>query len=575
MNKWKHDKLFNLCTRIGDGLHGTPEYSDDSNIFFINGNNLKNGRIEITENTNRVSLEESKRNYIPLNENSLLLSINGTIGSLAFYNNERVILGKSAAYLNFKSGINRFYYYYFQLPQIQKYFYNVATGSTIKNLSLKSIQDFEVPVPLKTEWTKIASVLSALDSKIELNNRINSELEAMAKTLYDYWFVQFDFPYSPPSEGWPQDGVGIGKPYKSSGGKMVWNEELKREIPEGWKVGELQDIANITMGQSPPGESYNENGEGMIFFQGCTDFGNRYPTVRKFTTQPTRFATEGDILLSVRAPVGTINIAKDNCCIGRGLAALNSKDSCMAYLFGVMVNLKQIFDRRNVDGTTFGSINKDDLFTLKVVMPDKTVLKQYHNITNPAFEKQNKIELENQQLSSLRDWLLPMLMNGQVRVGETTNIEVKKVERKIYNINMQKLLHVASELHLRGYEKLRVVPSVSPTGMSWRCTFVAEPENGIITSTWLSQYSHNEREIEYSIIELTELFEREHMRFLESCKGKNKDYVEWYQNMLSQLEEDELPYAFAEYFSPTDYWKTTNDQKIETLPNEKDFYCGY
>ena len=146
-----------------------------------------------------------------------------------------------------------------------------------------------------------------------------------------------------------------------------------------------------------------------------------------------------------------------------------------------------------------------------------------------------KNQLENQQLTSLRDWLLPMLMNGQVRVGETPNIKEKKVETNIYQINMQKLLHVASELHLRGYEKLRVVPSVSPTGLSRRCSFVADPENGIVTSTWLSEYASNEREIEYSIIELTELFEREHMRFLESCKGKNKDYVEWFQNMLSQL----------------------------------------
>jgi len=197
---------------------------------------------------------------------------------------------------------------------------------------------------------------------------------------------------------------------------MVWNEELKREIPEGWEVSELKDIANITMGQSPPGESYNEENNGMIFFQGCTDFGTRFPSVRQFTTSPTRFAYKGDILLSVRAPVGTLNIAKDDCCIGRGLAALNSKDNCISYLFGVMVNLKQVFDRRNVDGTTFGSITKDDLFSLKVIKPDTDILKKYHSIINPAFEKQNTINLENQKLSELRDWLLPMLMNGQVRV---------------------------------------------------------------------------------------------------------------------------------------------------------------
>lgn len=280
----------------------------------------------------------------------------------------------------------------------------------------------------------IGNLLHLLSSKIELNNRTNAELEAMAKMLYDYWFVQFDFPPSTSSGNTSTGSGNEGKPYKTSGGKMVWNEELKREIPEGWKDGELKDIANITMGQSPPGESYNEDGEGMIFFQGCTDFGNRFPSVRKFTTQPSRFAKEGDILLSVRAPVGTINITKENCCIGRGLATLNSKDNCIAYLFGVMLNLKQIFDRRNVDGTTFGSITKDDLFSLKVVRPGKEILKRFNELISPAFEKQNKIKLENQRLSELRDWLLPMLMNGQVTsTGSVTDTSTSSVTGKEAN----------------------------------------------------------------------------------------------------------------------------------------------
>lgn len=421
MNKWKHEKLSKLCTRIGDGLHGTPQYSDNSDIYFINGNNIKNGIIEINDNTKKVDIEEFEKNYIPLNEKTLLLSINGTLGSLAFYNNEKVMLGKSAAYLNFKTEINKFYYYYFQLDNVQQYFYNVATGSTIKNLSLKSIQDYEVPVPEKHEWENISNVLSSLDSKIALNNRINAELEAMAKTVYDYWFVQFNFP-APSLSGRAVEGL----PYKSSGGKMVWSEELKREVPEGWEMGELKDIANITMGQSPAGESYNEDGNGMVFYQGCTDFGTRFPTIRKYTSEPTRFARQGDILLSVRAPVGTLNIAKEDCCIGRGLAALNSKDNCIAFLFGVMVNLKQIFDRRNADGTTFGSITKDDLFSLKVLKPSVEVLEMYDKLINPCFEKQNLIAQENQQLSSLRDWLLPMLMNGQVRVGAQAYVEMEE-----------------------------------------------------------------------------------------------------------------------------------------------------
>lgn len=290
-----------------------------------------------------------------------------------------------------------------------KFFRKIITNNAIMtlraSLNEKIFSYLNLYLPDYETQKKIGDFLFLLNSKIELNNRINAELESMAKTLYDYWFVQFDFPNE------------RGKPYKTSGGKMVWNEELKREIPQGWEDGKLSDIANITMGQSPPGESYNDKSEGMIFFQGCTDFGNRFPSIRQFTTQPTRYAKEGDILLSVRAPVGTLNIAKENCCIGRGLAALNSKDNCITFLFGIMINFKQIFDRRNVDGTTFGSITKDDLFSLKVVLPIKDLLKKYHSMLNPTFEKQNKIELENQKLSELRDWLLPMLMNGQVRVG--------------------------------------------------------------------------------------------------------------------------------------------------------------
>ncbi|MNQ22851.1 Type I restriction modification DNA specificity domain protein [compost metagenome] len=299
------------------------------------------------------------------------------------------------------------YFFYLFKELICKRITTGSGDSTIPNFpALEVIKNIEFELPQISIQEKIGKLLYDIDSKIELNTKINDNLEQMAKTLYDYWFVQFDFPDA------------NGKPYKTSGGKMVWSDDLRREIPEGWEVLDLSEIANITMGQSPPGESYNEQGNGMIFYQGCTDFGNRYPTIRKFTTLPTRFAKEGDVLLSVRAPVGTLNIAKDDCCIGRGLAALNSKDNCISYLFGVMVNLKQIFDRRNVDGTTFGSITKDDLFSLKVIKPSNEMLNDFNTIVNPSFEKQNKIELENIELASLRDWLLPMLMNGQVKIQD-------------------------------------------------------------------------------------------------------------------------------------------------------------
>ena len=279
-----------------------------------------------------------------------------------------------------------------------------SQGSQTKFLTMPILNSIEVAQSSDEEQTKIAAALSALDAKIELNNRINAELEGLAKLLYDYWFVQYDFPDE------------NGKPYKSSGGAMVYNEQLKREIPAGWGVGALIDIANITMGQSPPGESYNENCDGELFFQGCTDFGARFPKERQFTTQPTRFARLGDILLSVRAPVGTINLANKLCCIGRGLAALNSKTSHQSFLYGVMLELKQVFDSRNAIGTTFGSITKEDLFSLSVILPPENILDRFELAVKPMFLKQNRVESESIHLETLRDWLLPMLMNGQVRV---------------------------------------------------------------------------------------------------------------------------------------------------------------
>ena len=259
-------------------------------------------------------------------------------------------------------------------------------------------------LPEYKEQVKIGDMLYLMEQKIQLNKSICSELESMAKTLYDYWFVQFDFPDE------------NGRPYRASGGEMVWNPQLKREIPKGWESGKLSDIANITMGQSPAGESYNETGDGMVFYQGRTDFGMRFPTTRMYTTAPTRFAHKGDILLSVRAPVGDLNIAMEDCCIGRGLAALKSKVGSQMYVFYTLSGLKPIFDVMDGNGTTFGSITKDTLFGLNVVIPTNFQLQKFEKRVKPIEDQIQICEQENRELIKLRDWLLPMLMNGQAQV---------------------------------------------------------------------------------------------------------------------------------------------------------------
>ena len=300
----------------------------------------------------------------------------------------------------------KFIYYLLTQKHITDYLHTIGENSVSSYPSINpdDIANLKFAVPDFKTQQSIAAILSVLDKKIALNKQINTRLEEMAKTLYDYWFVQFDFPDA------------NGRPYKSSGGEMVFDETLKREIPKGWEVKSLNQVADIVMGQSPDGASYNLEQEGTIFFQGSTDFDWRFPNVRQYTTSPTRFAQKGDILLSVRAPVGDLNIAPFECCIGRGLAALRSKSGNNSFLFYVMKYFKTVFERRNTEGTTFGSITKDDLHSLKLVAPADNVLEKYNEIASKYDEMIFIRSQQNHQLTQLRDFLLPMLMNGQISV---------------------------------------------------------------------------------------------------------------------------------------------------------------
>ena len=310
------------------------------------------------------------------------------------------------AITDFDKDVNPFYVYYYLSTQ-KDYLRQLAGSTTTPLLPKSDFEQIDIPLPDKYTQDKTVRVLKPIDDKIKNNTAICSDLESMAKLLYDYWFVQFDFPDE------------NGKPYKSSGGKMVWNEELKREIPDGWEVKPLSAVFDITMGSSPSGASLNENGDGIEFYQGSTDFGNIYPTKRVYTTAPVRFSKAQDVLLSVRAPVGTMNIAMNDCCIGRGLAAIHHFSTMFAW--NTMLTFSTYFDIFNNNGTTFGALTSDDLKGQLTAVPPENLINKYHG-TTIAIEKQiRNLSKENQELASLRDFLLPMLMNGQVTVkkGET------------------------------------------------------------------------------------------------------------------------------------------------------------
>ena len=168
------------------------------------------------------------------------------------------------------------------------------------------------------------------------------------------------------------------------------------------------------MGQSPDGKSYNTNKVGLPFHQGCANFGEKYPIAEQYTSEPSRIANIGDCLLSVRAPVGDLNIAIEKCCIGRGLAAIKSKTDDNEFIYNILLDLKHKFEIKNSVGTTFGSITKDELFNILVIKPDDKTLTNFKNKTKNASDLQLKLFWENHKLTSLRDFLLPLLMNSQV-----------------------------------------------------------------------------------------------------------------------------------------------------------------
>ena len=395
--EWKEVRLGDVCSELSDGLHKAPKFIVNGEYIFVNAKNLYNGYILDNDPTKKTSHEEYLKYKKPLDKHSILYSIDGTIGNIAKYRGEKCVLGKGACYINCNPEIVESSYLYYQLqsPHFKSYIHLMSTGSTIKHISLKTMRDYVFELPSLDDQRRIASILSSLDRKIELNNKINADLEEMAQAIFKNWFVDFE-------------------PFKD--GKFV-DSELGM-IPEGWKVGRLEDIAEITMGQSPAGNSLNENREGMMFYQGSSDFGFRFPSIRVFTTEPKRLAVANSVLFSVRAPVGDINVAKEECCIGRGVASIKSKYGHDSYLFYTMKSLHKLFDSFDGEGTVFGSINKKTLSAIQILLPSDGIVEQFNNIASSFDNRIRSLSEESSRLSLLRDTLLPRLMSGELEVPE-------------------------------------------------------------------------------------------------------------------------------------------------------------
>ena len=420
--KANHMTTIGSIAEIYDGPHATPKKLEQG-PYFLSISSLDKGRLELKKSS--FISENDFKNWtkrITPQEGDLLFSYETRLGEAALMPaGVRACLGRRMGLLRLnRAKVTPEYALYAYLsPAFQQTIKaNTITGATVDRIALNDLPNFPIRIPPLSEQEYVAKLLSGIDKKIELNNRINVELEAMAKTLYDYWFVQFDFPDA------------NGKPYKNSGGKMVYNSTLKREIPDGWEDGTLEDLGQIVGGSTPSTQSPENfttegtpwitpydlsNNQGNKFIsrggQDVSAVGIKSASLNKYPV--------GTVLLSSRAPIGYMAIARNDVTTNQGFKSFipNKGYSTEFVYYTVRCSLKTI--TQYASGSTFKEVSGSTLKTVKIVLPNPKIAEVYKNNVHPIFLQQDVIEKENEQLMRLRDWLLPMLMNGQVTVVKT------------------------------------------------------------------------------------------------------------------------------------------------------------
>lgn len=414
MNNWR--RVDEIITYHGKGV--TPKYVDKSSIIVLNQKCIRNNKIDysfaryIDENKIYSQDKLLKIGDILINSTG-----QGTAGRVALVEyipeNSKVIVDSHILVLR----TNDFFeskclnYSLFSIESTLQKFMDGSTGQG----EFDKVRLFNVKVgysrDIRTQQ-KIASVLSALDNKIELNNKINAELEAMAKMLYEYWFVQFEFP----------NGEDI--PYKSSGGKMVYNEVLKREIPAGWTVENILHMSELVGGGTPntkEAEYWNgdipfftpSDANSLIFSISTKDS----ITEKGLKESSTKLFQKGTIFLTARGSVGNIMIASKPMAMNQSCYALKAKDPNYVFLYFSAMGMIGYLKAKST-GSVFNSVVSNDIKYTPVLIPDLKYREDFERIAAPFFKRILSNLKQNQKLTQLRDWLLPMLMNGQVKVSD-------------------------------------------------------------------------------------------------------------------------------------------------------------
>ena len=412
MSEWKLKKL----SELGKFSRGKSKHRPrNDKSLFINGiyplvqtGEIKNSNLYVIRNNdyyNEFGLSQSK--LWP--EGTLCITIAANIAETAILAYPMCfpdsIVGFNS-YPNESSELFVYYIFEFIKKEIQK----TSSGSIQDNINIDYLTNLQLMVPSKAYQDKIVELLSSLDQKIALNNQINEELEAMAKTLYDYWFVQFDFPDE------------NGKPYKSSGGKMVYNEQLKREIPEGWGVDSLWNIATfyngLAMQKFRPASETDESLPVIKIREMFSGFSK--DTEKASTAIPKEAIIEaGDILFSWSATLEVILWGGEKGALNQHIFKVTSEKYPKSFIYNELRSYLKVFKTiAELRKTTMGHITQDHLKQAMIIVPPSDLIDEIDNRISLILKQQLDLKQQNQELTQLRDWLLPMLMNGQVRVEQ-------------------------------------------------------------------------------------------------------------------------------------------------------------
>jgi type I restriction enzyme S subunit len=405
-DNWLIQEFQDTNIKILDGDRGKnypkkDEFTDTGYCLFLNTGNIKNDSFDFTKCNFISEKKDALLKKGKLKRNDIVITTRGTVGSIAFYNNKvsykHVRINSGMIILRSSNGVNSvFLYQLLKSPYLKEQYKLFSSGAAQPQLPIKDFKRINILLPTLPIQKKIAAVLSAYDDLIENNNRRIAILEKMAEEIYREWFVRMRLP----------------------GHEKV---KFHKGVPEGWEVQKLGNFINLIMGQSPKSEFYNTKSEGLPFNQGVGTYGYRFPKKETFCSVNGRTAKKGDILFSVRAPVGRLNVADCKMIIGRGLSSINHKNGYNSYLYYM---LKCYFSNEDIigNGAIFNSVGKDELRKLEIIYPKESLIKQYNHIAVGLDSKIENLLNSIDLLAKSRDLLLSRLLSGKLSVE---NLDIK------------------------------------------------------------------------------------------------------------------------------------------------------